>query len=104
MRKLLALVVLAGGVAFAADGSAIFKSKGCASCHQPSADTVGPSLKKIAKAYAGKEDQLVKFLKGQSNPVVWPNKFPIMKAQLTMVKSLPDDQLKALAKFITSHK
>ena len=104
MRKLLALMVLAGGVTFAADGAAIFKSKGCASCHQPAADTVGPSLKKIAKAYAGKEDQLVKFLKGQAPAIVDPAKAAIMKAQLAMVKNLPEDQLKALAKFITSHK
>ncbi len=104
MRKLLALMVLAGGVTFAADGAAIFKSKGCASCHQSAADTVGPSLKKIAKAYAGKEDQLVKFLKGQAPAIVDPAKAAIMKAQLAMVKNLPEDQLKALAKFITSHK
>ena len=104
MRKLLALVVLAGGVTFAADGAAIFKSKGCASCHQPAADTVGPSLKKIAKAYAGKEDQLVKFLKGQAPAIVDPAKAAIMKAQLGMVKNLPEDQLKALAKYMLSHK
>ncbi len=104
MRKLLAMMVLAGGMAFAADGAAIFKSKGCASCHQPNADTVGPSLKKIAQAYAGKKDQLVKFLKGQANPIVDPAKAAIMKAQLTMVKSLPDDQLNALADFILKHK
>ena len=104
MRKLLALMVLAGGVTFAADGAAIFKSKGCASCHQPTADTVGPSLKKIAKAYAGKEDQLVKFLKGQAPAIVDPAKAAIMKAQLAMVKNLPEDQLKALAQYMLSHK
>ncbi len=104
MRKLLALVVLAGGVTFAADGAAIFKSKGCASCHQPNADTVGPSLKKIAKAYAGKKDQLVKFLKGQAPAIVDPAKAAIMKAQLTTIKGLSDDQLSALADYILKHK
>jgi len=104
MRKLLALMVLAGGITFAADGGAIFKSKGCASCHQPAADTVGPSLKKIAKAYAGKEDQLVKFLKGQAPAIVDPKKAAIMKAQLAMVKNLPEDQLKALAKYMLNFK
>jgi len=104
MRKVLAVMILAGGMAFAADGAAIFKSKGCTSCHQPNADTVGPALKKIAKAYAGKKDQLIKFFKGQANPIVDPAKAAIMKAQLTMVKNLPDDQLSALADFILSHK
>ncbi|WP_457600270.1 c-type cytochrome [Hydrogenivirga sp.] len=104
MRKLFAVMILAGGMAFAADGAAIFKSKGCASCHQPAADTVGPSLKKIAKAYAGKKGELVKFLKGQAPAIVDPAKAAIMKAQLTMVKNLPQDQLSALADFILSHK
>ncbi len=104
MRKLFAVMILAGGMAFAADGAAIFKSKGCASCHQPNADTVGPSLKKIAKAYAGKEGELVKFLKGQAPAIVDPAKAAIMKAQLTMVKNLPEDQLKALAKYMLSFK
>jgi len=104
MRRLLALVVLAGGVTFGADGAAIFKQKGCASCHQPNADTVGPSLKKIATAYAGKKDQLVKYLKDQAPPIVDPAKAAIMKAQLTLTKNLPDDQLSALADFILSHK
>ena len=104
MKKLLALIALAGGTALAADGAAIFKSKGCASCHQPNADTVGPSLKKLAKAYDGKKDQLVKFLKGQADPIVDPAKAAIMKAQLTTVKGLPEDQISALADFILSHK
>ncbi|RLJ70977.1 cytochrome c [Hydrogenivirga caldilitoris] len=104
MRKLLAVMLIAGGMTFAADGAAIFKSKGCASCHQPAADTVGPGLKKIAQAYAGKEGELVKFLKGEAPAIVDPAKEAIMKAQLTMVKNLPEDQLKALADFILSHK
>nr|5Z25_A Chain A, Cytochrome c552 [Aquifex aeolicus VF5] len=45
---------------------AIFQQKGCGSCHQANVDTVGPSLAKIAQAYAGKEDQLIKFLKGEA--------------------------------------
>jgi len=104
MRKVLAIMVLAGGIAFAADGEKIFKSKGCASCHQPTADTVGPSLKKIAQAYAGKKDQLIKFLKGQAPAIVDPKKEAIMRAQLSMIKNLPDDQLEALADFMLKHK
>ncbi len=104
MKKLLAMMVLAGGAVFAADGAAIFKSKGCASCHQPNADTVGPSLKKIAQAYAGKKADLVKFFKGQGKAIVDPGKAAIMRAQLTMIKNLPQDQLEALADYILNHK
>ena len=104
MKKLLAILVLVGGVSFAADGEKIFKSKGCASCHQPAADTVGPSLKKIAQAYAGKEDQLVKFLKGQAPAIVDPAKAAIMKAQLTAIKGLSDAELKALAQYMLKFK
>lgn len=104
MKKLMAAVLLAGGVGLSADGSAIFKSKGCASCHQPSADTVGPSLKKIAKAYSGKKGDLVKFLQGKGKAIVDPAKEAIMKPQLTMIKNLPKEQLEALADFILSHK
>jgi cytochrome c len=88
---------------FAADGKTIFQSKGCASCHNPTADTVGPSLKKIASAYKGKENELIAFLKGQHKAIVDPAKFPIMMPQLNTTKKLSDDELKALAEFILSH-
>ncbi len=104
MKKLIAVMVLAGGLSFAADGEKIFKSKGCASCHQPNIDTVGPSLKKIAQAYAGKKDQLVKFLKGQAPAIVDPAKFAIMKAQLTTLKGLSDKELEALADYMLKFK
>lgn len=104
MKKLILTGLLVAGVALAADGKAIFQSKGCSSCHQAAVDTVGPSLKKIAQAYAGKEEQLIKFLKGQSQPIVDPAKAAIMNAQLAMIKGLSDAELKALAEFILSHK
>ncbi len=104
MKKVLLAVFVAGGLAFSADGAAIFKSKGCASCHQPTADTVGPSLKKIAQAYAGKKADLIKFLKGQGKAIVDPAKEAIMRPQLTMTKNLPQEQLEALADYILKYK
>lgn len=104
MKKLILSGLLVAGVSLAADGKAIFQSKGCASCHQPAVDTVGPSLKKIAQAYTGKEEQLVKYLKGQAKPIVDPARAAIMNAQLAMIKNLSDAELKALAEFILSHK
>jgi len=104
MKKFLIASLAFAGFALAADGKAIFQSKGCTACHQPAADTVGPSLKKIAQAYAGKEDQLVKYLKGQGKAIVDPAKEAIMRPQLAALKTLSDAELKALAQFILSHK
>ena len=107
MKKLMATAVLGLAVtvtgSMAADGGALFKSKGCAACHQATVDTVGPSLKKIAQAYKGKESELVKFLKGEAKPIVDPAKFGIMKPQLNATKSMSDDELKAMADFMMKH-
>ncbi|WP_457643401.1 c-type cytochrome [Persephonella sp.] len=107
MKKVIATAVLGLAVAvsgaFAADGEAIFKSKGCASCHQANVDTVGPSLKKIAQAYKGKEADMIKFLKGEAPAIVDPAKFGIMKAQLNNIKGLSEEELKALAEFVLKH-
>jgi len=97
-------VVAAFSASFAADGKALFQSKGCTACHQPAADTVGPSLKKIAAAYAGKEAELIKFLKGEGKAIVDPAKEAVMKPQINITKALKDDERKALAEFILSHK
>jgi cytochrome c551/c552 len=86
------------------NGQQLFQSKGCAACHQASADTVGPSLKKIAGAYAGKKDQLVKFLKGEHDAIVDPAKFGIMQPQLATTKAMSEQELNALVDFILSHK
>ncbi len=107
MKKLLLSgligLALTASATFAADGKTVFQSKGCAACHNPTADTVGPALKKIAAAYKGHEDELIKFLKGQGKAKVDPAKFAIMMPQLNTTKALPEDQLKALADFIVSH-
>ncbi|NPB06169.1 MAG: c-type cytochrome [Aquificae bacterium] len=103
MRKVLAIALASAGFALAADGKAIFQQKGCASCHQPNVDTVGPSLKKIAQAYESVE-QLVKYLKGEAQPIVDPAKANIMNAQLAQLKGLSEEELKALAEYILSFK
>jgi len=97
-------VVAAFSASFAADGKALFQQKGCTACHQPAADTVGPALKKIATAYAGKEADLIKFLKGEGKAIVDPAKEAVMKPQLNTTKALKDDERKALAQFILSNK
>ena len=86
------------------DGKAIFQSKGCSACHQVDKDSVGPSLKKIADVYKEKEADLIKFLKGEGKAIVDPAKEAIMKPQINTTKSMKDDELKALVKYILSNK
>ena len=85
------------------DGEAIFKSKGCAACHQPNADTVGPGLNKIASAYKGNKDGLVKFLSGEGKAIVDPAKEAIMKTNIEITKKLSKEEKEALADFILKH-
>ncbi|MEJ5172521.1 MAG: c-type cytochrome [Hydrogenothermaceae bacterium] len=99
-----ASVMAVASASFATDGKALFQQKGCTACHQAAADTVGPSLKKIAAAYAGKEADLIKFLKGEGKAIVDPAKEAIMKPQINTTKAMKDDELKALAQFMLSHK
>jgi len=108
MKKVLAsalagLTLMAGSV-LAADGKTVFQSKGCTACHQPQVDTVGPSLKTIAKTYNGKKEDLIKFLKGEAKPKVWPDKFPMMQPQLNTTKALSKKDLEALADYILNSK
>jgi len=103
MKKVLAIALATAGFAMAGEGEALFKSKGCAGCHQPDKDTVGPSLKKIAQAYQSVE-QLVKYLKGEAQPIVDPAKASMMNPQLNALKGLSEEQLKAIAEYILSHK
>ena len=82
------------------DGEQLFKQKTCSACHQPKIDMTGPSLQKIAKAYAGKREELKAFLRGKHPAVVEPNKFTIMKPQISITKKLSEEELNALIDYI----
>ncbi|WP_028950485.1 c-type cytochrome [Sulfurihydrogenibium subterraneum] len=85
------------------DGESIFKSKGCTACHQAAADTVGPALKKIASAYSGKKEDLIKFFSGEGKAIVDPAKEAVMKPQIEITKKLSKEEKEALAEFILKH-
>ncbi len=85
-------------------GQQLFTANGCTACHQEKADTVGPSLAKISQAYAGKKEDLIKFLKGEGKAIVDPAKFSIMQPNLAKTKALSDGDLSALADYILSVK
>lgn len=108
MKKVLTVAAAVMAVTTASfaneQGKALFQQKGCTACHQAAADTVGPALKKIAAAYAGKEGDLINYLKGNGKAIVWPEKEAIMKPQINTTKAMKDDELKALAQYILSNK
>ena len=96
-----AVCMVAMNTARADDGETIFKSQGCMSCHKKeSTSKVNPSLTDIATAYQGKQAQLIKYLKGESEAIVRPEKASLMKRHIEKTKKLSDADLKALADFL----
>ena len=99
-----AVCIIAMNTAQADDGETIFKSQGCMTCHKKeSSSKVNPSLTEISQAYQGKEAQLIQYLRGESDPIVRPQKGNLMKRQIEKTKTLSDSDRKALADFILRH-
>ncbi len=99
---IVSLVCLVGlNTARADDGETIFKSIGCMSCHKKeSASKVNPSLTEISMAYQGKEAQLVKYLRGESEAIVRPEKASLMRRHIEKTKKLSDAERQALADYL----
>jgi len=88
-------------------GKKLFTEKTCATCHQPDAKVIGPSIKDINKVYTEKNANIVKFLKEESPAIVDtdPGQVAIMKANLDgFVKDLSGDELAAIAAYMRSVK
>lgn len=83
-------------------GKQIFEAKGCAVCHKPDMDTIGPSLSTIARGYVGKEVELISYLRGQAPAIVDPARAPVMDPQLVKIRTLFDPDMQALATYIVS--
>ena len=82
-------------------GQEIFESKGnCVACHQPDKKVVGPSLQEIAKIYKEKKGSIVSFLREQSEPIVDPTQYEVMKTNFAITKSMSDEELKAVEEYI----
>jgi cytochrome c len=89
--------------ACADEGEAIFKSQGCMSCHKKEGTSrINPSLAEISQAYQGKEAQLIKYLNGESEAIVRPEKSNLMKSKIAKTKKLSDADRQALADYILS--
>lgn len=84
-------------------GETIFNGKGiCISCHKADEKLIGPSLKDIAKMYKEKNASIVSFLKGESEAIVDPSQFALMKPNLELTKTFSEEELKALEAYINS--
>jgi cytochrome c551/c552 len=108
MRNLILIVIvglmfLAANVS-AEEGGSIFSSHHCGTCHKLDTGKANPSLKEIAQGYQGKEERLISFLKGESEPIIRPEKGAMMKRYLKKTKALSDSERKALADYLLSHK
>lgn len=78
-------------------GQQLFEGKGtCATCHRINEKSVGPSVIDIAKIYKNEKGAIVNFLKGNAKPIVTPEQFEIMKANLALTKSMSDMELQKL--------
>lgn len=110
MKKLmscLAVSALFVSTVFAQDisaekGKGIFEAKGCAVCHKKDMDTIGPSLATIARAYLGREIELVSYLRGQGPAIVDPARASVMNPQLVKIRTLFDPEMQAMATYIVS--
>lgn len=82
-------------------GKELFEGEGnCIACHQAEQKIIGPSIKEIASIYKAKNASIVLFLKEESEPIVDPSQYEIMKTNFTITKGMSDDQLKALEDYI----
>ena len=93
-------LILTASSIWAGQGEEIFKAQRCDSCHKPETGKVNPSLKEIAQAYQGKEDQLINYLKDEGESIIKPEKEKMMKKYLEKTKALSAEDRKALADFM----
>ena len=84
-------------------GEDIFNGKGnCFSCHKPDQKVIGPSVMEIAKIYKEKNGDMVKFLKGDGEPLVDPSQYEVMKTNFAITKNFTDEELKGLEDYFYS--
>lgn len=86
-------------------GKEIFEGKGmCATCHKAYVKTSGPSIKDISKIYADKNASISLFLQGETDPIVDPLQYEIMKANLEITKTMTNEEVQALEAYMLSVK
>ena len=97
-----AVEVSAEEQAFLAVVEKIDPANKCTVCHHATNPGVGPSYSEVAKVYKEKGGNLIKFMKGEAEAIVLPERFSEMQANLEVTKKLSGDELAALAGYIRS--
>ena len=86
-------------------GKELFEGKGmCATCHKADQKIVGPSIKDISKIYTDKKASISLFLQGETDPIVDPSQYEIMKANLEITKAMSEAEVQALETYMLSIK
>lgn len=84
-------------------GKKLFNGKGtCLACHKPDQKIIGPSIVEIAQIYKDQNADMVEFLKGNSQPIVDPSQFEVMKANFQITKKMSDQELEAIVEYMYS--
>lgn len=87
----------------AAQDPSVYESLRCGNCHQPDTKAVAASLATIAKTYQTRE-KLIGFFKGESDHLIESDNWGLMRAQMSKLSSLKEEDRQTLADFILSHK
>lgn len=84
-------------------GAELFQGNGkCATCHKTDVKVIGPSLVDIAQKYKAKKASIATFLNGESDPIVDPSQFEVMKANFLVTKAMTAEDRQALEQYIYS--
>jgi cytochrome c551/c552 len=104
ITTVLVLLFLAAPIGASDQGKSLFKSQGCTVCHRPEKSSkVNPSLMEIARFYQGKTDQLVRYMNGEAEAIVKPDKERLMRRYIEKTKELSEAQRQAIADYIMSY-
>ena len=82
------------------EGEKLYILKGCVLCHKAKSSRLGPSLKKIARYYSGKQQRMVNYFKRKEKPLINPDRQTMMRSQFTKLTILSDEQLRELSAFM----
>ncbi|MFN3909287.1 MAG: c-type cytochrome [Flavobacterium sp.] len=74
----------------------------CHTCHKTDQKIIGPSVVEIMKIYQEKDASVVSFLQGDMQPIVAPEQYEIMKANLAITKKMSLEELEALEAYMLS--
>jgi cytochrome c len=74
----------------------------CHTCHKTDQKIIGPSILEIVKIYQEKNASIVSFLQGNRQPIVAPEQYEIMKANLAITKKMSLEELEALEAYMLS--